>query len=230
MKSPINWWRMIGYSIKDAMSTHPPERTLVEIALADQSSIPNLEAHHKLKIAQHHTSNCNRCKTLLSQIYATLKRIDEEVNTSQHTTPALGHDQLKQRWKILRHIDRYFAPRARLLHFPSTSRSSFGRLTPLTVSLIMMCAVGPFLGIAVRQSVVSSDSALVTPPPVRLERDPGLVQSKPENTNTLEQTDVNSDESLMAEIDYAVQTPRISSLLALDELTPRLREVSTAVR
>ena len=94
----------------------------------------------------------------------------------------------------------------------------------------MICAASPFLRIAVRQAVVLSNSPLVTTNPTPLERFSASARSTATSTASLDQYDLTTDEQLMAEIEYAVETPRIPPIMVLDELTPRLRESSATVR
>ena len=47
---------------------------------------------------------------------------------------------------------------------------------------------------------------------------------------TIDLDGLNTDEQLMAEIEYAVSNTRVSPLTALDELTPRLHEATVTVR
>ena len=47
---------------------------------------------------------------------------------------------------------------------------------------------------------------------------------------TIDLDGLNTDEQLMAEIEYAVSNARMSPLTALDELTPRLHEATVTVR
>ena len=47
---------------------------------------------------------------------------------------------------------------------------------------------------------------------------------------TIDLDGLNTDEQLMAEIEYAISNARLSPLTALDELTPRLHEATVTVR
>ena len=230
MESLINWCRMIGYTVRDAVTAHPTESTLIEIALTTENFISNMQLPRRLAIAKLHTRNCRRCKKLLSEINATLQHIDQDASATGRSITGSSHYHFKQRSQILRRIDGYLAPPATVLNFPSISRSSLARLTPVTVCLVMICAVSPFLGIAVRQSVVSSNNPLITTNPTPRERLTTSVRSTATSTANLDQFDLIADEQLMAEIEYAVETPRVSPIMVLDELTPRLRESSVTVR
>jgi len=230
MESLINWCRVIGYTVRDAVTAHPTESTLIEIALTTENFISNMQLRRRLEIAKLHTRNCRRCKKLLSEINETLQHIDQDASATERSITWSSHYHFKQRSQILHRIDGYLAPPATVLNFPSVSRSSLARLTPVTVCLVMICAVSPFLGIAARQSVVSSNSPLITTTLTPGERLTASARSAATSTANLDQDDLTADEQLMTEVEYAIETPRVSPIMVLDELTPRLRESSVTVR
>ena len=230
MDSFINWCRMIGDTVRDAATAHPPESALIEIALATGKFSLNIQLRSRLKQVKLHTRTCKRCEKLLSEINATLEHINQGAGTTGRPITSSSHYHSKQRSQILNRIDRYLAPPATVLNFPSISRLPLAQLTPGTICLVMICAVSPFLSIAVRQSVVLSNSPLVTTNPTPLERFSASARSTATSTASLDQYDLTTDEQLMAEIEYAIETPRIPPIMVLDELTPRLRESSATVR
>ena len=224
----INLCRMIGYTVRDAVTKHPTESTLIELALTTRNFIPNAQLRPKLATAKSHTRSCRHCAMLLSEIKKTLQHI-QGTSRREHSTTASNHYHFKQRSQILRRINCYLAPPATLLRFPAISRPPLARLTPATVFLVLICAAGPFLSIAMRQSALISDSAVITTSPTTLERRP--THARPPLTSTASQPlyNLTTDEQLMAEIEYAVNVPLILPIMALDELTPRLRERFTTV-
>ena len=80
-----------------------------------------------------------------------------------------------------------------------------------------------------RQSALISDSAVMKTSPTTLERRP--THARPPLSSTASQPlyNLTTDEQFMAEIEYAVNVPLILPIMALDELTPRLRERFTTV-
>ncbi|SVD60974.1 uncharacterized protein METZ01_LOCUS413828, partial [marine metagenome] len=78
--------------------------------------------------------------------------------------------------------------------------------------------------------VISSQESLVeinaSPQDVFLddERSTQLIES------TFEPYGLAADEAFMAEVEYAVESPMVSHLIVLDELTPRLHDTIVTVR
>ena len=230
MEFILDWFRPIGQAVRHATTGHPTENTLIEIALLAGGFISDAQGRHKLEKAQEHMRRCNHCEAILSEINATLKHIKQSAPSSVYTIPEVTHRRYRQRSEILRRIDRFLAPPATLLHFPSTPPPSLTRFAPLSVCLVIACATGPFLGIAMRQSVISIKNLPSETSATPQNPQPGYTPSPPTDTARLELHDLTADEQFMAKIEYAVGTPRVSPLFVLDELTPRLREASVTVR
>lgn len=230
METLIYWCRTIGYAVRQAATGHPTENTLTALALAADKPTSSVQVRRRLDIAQDHVRGCKRCKTALSEIKATLENIHQGAQTTSCSIPELAHVPLRQRAEILRRIDTYLAPPATVLTFPSTASRPLPRLAPLTICLVLTCAVAPFLGSAVRSSVtlsqnlpveISTSAQNAVPVP---ERSTQLLESR------IELYDLAADEEFMAGIEYAVESPLVSHLIVLDELTPRFLEASVTVR
>ena len=222
-----NWFCTIGQAVRHAITGHPTENTLIEIALSTDSGLPEGQRQSKLADAQEHISHCKHCITVLSEINATLTHINQSAHFTAHTFPELPHQRFRQRSQILRRIDTFLAPPAAVLRFPSNAPPSCIRLTPLTVCLVMVCAASPFLGVVVRQAVTSSTNQTTTVSATQNHSE--SVYARPTPT-PIELDGLDADEQLMAEIEYAVSNSRMSPLTALDELTPRLHEAIVTVR
>jgi len=230
METLLSWCRTIGYAAKHAATGHSTENTLIALALAEDKSALSLQVRRRLDIAQDHVRGCEQCKTDLFEIKATLENIHQGAQTASFSIAGLAHRELKQRSEILRRTDTYLAPPATVLRFPSIARRTLTQLTPATICLVLTCAVGPLLGIVIRPSVISSQESLVeinaSPQDVFLddERSTQLIES------TFEPYGLAADEAFMAEVEYAVESPMVSHLIVLDELTPRLHDTIVTVR
>lgn len=220
-----NWFCAIRQAVRHAITEHPTENTLIEIALSTDSGLPEGQRQSKLANAQEHMRHCERCVTVFSEINATLTHINKSAHFTAHTIPELRHQRFRQRSQILRRIDTFLAPPAAVLRFPSNAPPSCIQFTPLTVCLVMICAASPFLGVAVRQAVTSSTNQTTT-----VSATQNHSESVYERPTPIELDGLNADEQLMAEIEYAVSNARVSPLAALDELTPRLHEAIVTVR
>ena len=217
----------IGHAVRHAITGHPTENTLIEIALSTDSVVSDGQRRSSLENAQEHMRHCKRCTTVFSEINATLTHINQSTQSTAHVIPDSTHRHFRRRSEILRRIDSFLAPPATVLRFPSIAPPPCIRFTPLTACLVIICAAGPFLSIAVRQSVTSSSNQ--TTPVSATQDDLESVNARTTPT-TIDLDGLNTDEQLMAEIEYAVSNTRVSPLTALDELTPRLHEATVTVR
>ena len=227
MKLINDWLKTIGHAVSHVITGHPTENTLIEIALSTDTVVLDEQGRSKLENAQEHMRHCKRCTTVFSEINATLMHISRSAHSTAHVIPDSTHRRFRQRSKIMRRIDAFLAPPATVLRFPSITTPSLIRFTPLTVCLVIICAAGPFLGVMVRQSVTSSMNQTTTVSAAQDDLEPVNAQATP---TTIDLGGLNTDEQLMAEIEYAVSNARMSPLTALDELTPRLHEATVTVR
>ena len=217
----------IGHAVRHAITGHPTENTLIEIALSTDSVVSDGQRRSSLENAQEHMRHCKRCTTVFSEINATLTHINQSTQSTAHVIPDSTHRHFRRRSEILRRIDSFLAPPATVLRFPSIAPPSLNRITPLAVCLAIACATGPFLGVAVRQSVTSSTNQTTTVSATQDDFESVNTRTTP---TTIALDRLNTDEQLMAEIEYAISNARLSPLTALDELTPRLHEAIITVR
>ena len=208
----------IGHAVRHAITGHPTENTLIEIALSTDSVVSHGQRRSSLENAQEHMRHCKRCTTVFSEINATLTHINQSTQSTAHVIPDSTHRHFRRRSEILRRIDSFLAPIA---------PPSLNRITPLAVCLAIACATGPFLGVAVRQSVTSSTNQTTTVSATQDDFESVNTRTTP---TTIALDRLNTDEQLMAEIEYAISNARLSPLTALDELTPRLHEAIITVR
>ena len=222
-----DWFKTIGHAVRQAITGHPTENTLIEIALSKDNVVLDEQGRSKLENAQEHMRHCKRCTTVFSEINATLIDINQSGHSTAHAIPDSTHRRFRQRSKILRRIDVFLSPPATVLRFPSIAPPPCIRFTPLTACLVIICAAGPFLSIAVRQSVISSSNQTTAVSATQDDLESVDARTTP---TTIDLDGLNTDEQLMAEIEYAVSNTRVSPLTALDELTPRLHEATVTVR
>ena len=222
-----DWFKTVGHAVRQAITGHPTENTLIEIALSKDNVVLDEQGRSKLENAQEHMRHCKRCTTVFSEINATVIHINQTAHSTAHVIHDSTNRRFRQRSRILRRIDAFLAPPATVLRFPSIAPPPCIRFTPLTACLVIICAAGPFLSIAVRQSVTSSSNQ--TTPVSATQDDLESVNARTTPT-TIDLDGLSTDEQLMAEIEYAVSNTRVSPLTALDELTPRLHEATVTVR
>ena len=220
-----NWFCTIGQAVRHAITGHPTENTLIEIALSTDNVVLERQGRSKLEHAQEHMRHCKRCTTVFSEINATVIHINQTAHSTAHVIHDSTNRRFRQRSRILRRIDAFLAPPATVLRFPSITTPSLIRFTPLTVCLVMIFAASPFLGVVVRQAVTLS-----TNQPTTVSATQNHSESVYARPTPIELDGLDADEQLMAEIEYAVSNARMSPLTALDELTPRLHEATVTVR
>ena len=141
-----DWFKTIGHAVRQAITGHPTENTLIEIALSKDNVVLDGQGRSKLENAQEHMRHCKRCTTVFSEINATLIDINQSGHSTAHAIPDSTHRRFRQRSKIMRRIDAFLAPPATVLRFPFITTPALIRFTPLTVCLVIICAAGPFLG------------------------------------------------------------------------------------
>ncbi len=227
METLLYWCRAIGYAARHAATGHLTENTLIALALAGDKSALSVPVRRSLDVAQDHVRGCEQCETDLSEIKITLENIHQGAQRASCSIAELVPHELTQRAEILRRIDTYLAPPATLLRFPSIARRSLAQLTPVTICLVLTCAAGPLLSVILRPSITSTQDSLVA---VSAPSQDDFLDAERLIESTFGPHDLATDETLMAEVEYAAGSPVVSHLTILDELTPRLHDASITVR
>ena len=168
-----------------------------------------------------HLSKCHDCSARFNELQLFLERLTDEVSTaSEDDISAI--DMQRAHRRILRRIERAFNQNLtpRILRFPSPLSTSIQNpmsrrwwLIPASISVIVGLAVGSYF----LQIAETNDNLLLSE----------SVDNSGPNSSPMYHA---GDERFMQELESALTGPDIPPLVALDELTPRLREVAVNVR
>jgi anti-sigma factor RsiW len=197
-------------------STHLTDRELVRIVV---------DAEHVNGTAREaHLAACERCAARVATLREDLDRIT--------TTAEAGFDEALPAWRLVRQrrriLDRIHraASRpgsARILRFPALGTPVASSAYPIRRWLPLAAAAGLLVTVGLGQLVDGQPDADPQPPsaaaPARAAIGPpgGQPQSA-------------ADEQLMRELDDALNSSRVRPLMALDEMTPRVRAAAIDVR
>lgn len=205
--------------------THATELQLMVAAL---DTPDNDRPDRELATTGQHVDNCPQCTAEVNDLQKALAEIRALATCKEKVS---SQRLARQRARILRRIGALIGPPARVLQFPGIARPTFSHYSTATRWSCAAAAAGLVVGVIIgqlvtsrpdndwEQSATSAEATISTSPPPTA---PRLLLT--ESTGPL------GDEELMAQLEQAVTTPRVPTLVALDELTPRLRDVIVDVR
>ncbi len=213
-------------------TTHATEAELMALALNPDPLDPLENDRGDRRIAtREHADDCPRCATELDDFRTTLDALRAEAACEEAISPAR---LARQRARILRRIRALIGPPARILRFPAIAKPPFSSPSTATRWLGAAAAAGLVVGIAIGQFVDNRSPDV--PAQAAALADTATSPSATQTSARLLPVDPVGtrgpldDEQLMAKLEEAVTTPRVATLVALDELTPRLRDVAVDVR
>ncbi len=198
-----------------ARGSHAPDHLSLDVI---RGSAERPGANHEATEA--HLSACPSCADRLAELTVFLEAIteestaafDDEISTARLATA---------RDRIMRRVERATEHRgaARILRFPMLARPALAAGGRVHRWIGAAAVAGVLTGVAIGQFVhLHAD-----PEPLAVRHDePALTPADPPTTT--------SDEQFMQKLELALTSPRVSTLVALDEMTPLMREVSINVR
>ena len=167
-----------------------------------------------------HVSACVSCADRLAQLTTFLDAITEESAAAFDDTVSTAR-LATERARIMRRVERAAGQgrAARILRFPVFARPALAAVGRVHRWIGAAAVAGVLTGIAIGQFV-------------HLHADPEPLTARAEGPARVstEAPTTASDEQFMQELELALTSPRVSALVALDEMTPLLREVSINVR
>lgn len=203
---------------------HLSEDRLIEAALAAQSD-PLAPAPTAQTI---HLRTCDDCAARYEEIAAFLDNLAADVN-ADFDTVFTAERLLAQRQKISRRLSRLLGldPQARVLRFPSSGpplphadASARRWMAAAAVAcLVLGVAAGRLMPFP---STFSDQPAAASGPPT-----PAVVAT---DVDLGEPTIYGAEDDFLMEIEAALGSPRIDQLRAIDEMTPRIREVAVNIQ
>ena len=171
--------------------------------------------------ASAHAVRCAACSARIVETRALLTRMTgaaEAVFDAAISPPRLA----SQRRRILRRLERMAAGPcpARILRFPAVGPPTMRHAGTVQRWVAAAAVAGVMIGMA-----------LVQPGDMRRMRpEPEAAVAVAADTGSASRQSTLADEQLMRELEAALATRRVPPLVALDEMTPRLRAASTDIR
>lgn len=200
-------------------SAHLTDRELLRIVV---------DAERVDGAAQHaHLAACERCAMRIETLRADLGRIAA-------TAEAAFDDALpawrlaRQRRRVLDRIRRAAGRpgSARILRFPTLGAPVASNSHPMRRRLSLAAAAGLLVTVGIGQLVDGDGPPDAGPQPAAAAAAP----SRPVIGPPGGQAQSADDEQLMRELEEALNSSRVSPLVALDEMTPRVRAASIDIR
>ena len=196
---------------------HPSEQLLLEAVLDPTGS----DACDRTET---HLVECQSCANRFNELQAFVDGVNAETALSLDKTVSTV-PLSTQRERIMRRVEidtrRHSA---RVLRFPGGVIPTFATVNRARRWFIATAAAGILVGVTIGQLVhLHPEPATNIPLTVTRTPNPGPLSSTVTST-------LAPDEQFMEELELALANPRISELAALDEMTPRIREVAINIR
>lgn len=192
---------------------HLSDRELARILAADGSG-------DRAAAGVAHLAACARCAARFRSLRAGLDRIGAAAEAAfDDAVPAWR--LARQRHRITRRIQRAAGRRgaARILRFPAAAAPAAGGALPARRRISLAAAAGLLLALLAGQALDDRRQPSPGRPPAG---EPPPADSGPPQTA--------ADEQFMRELEEALTTSRVTPLVALDEMTPRVRAAAIDIR
>ena len=220
MRPQFHWRRVLALlaSVRDGFgSTHLTDRELLRIVL---------DAERADGTTNDHLAACDRCGVRLDTLRADLDRIAA-------TAEAAFDDALpawrlaRQRRRVLERIRRAAGRQggARILRFPTLGTPVASSAYPLRRRLSLAAAAGLLVTVGIGQLVDGDGPPDADPQPTA-----AVAPSQPAIGPPGGQAQSATDEQFMRELEEALNSSRVRPLVALDEMTPRVRAAAIDIR
>ncbi len=196
-----------------------PERHLTDSELAVLARPDELPSAARAAAA--HAGRCADCRARIAETGTALSRMSgalEPLFNAAIPPPRLA----AQRHRILRRLQRMTGNPcpARILRFPTIGPPAIRHAEIARRWAVTAAVAGATIGIA-----------LVHPGDLwQMHQEPDAARIVTANTGPEGRQSTLSDEQFMLELEAALATRRVPPLIALDEMTPRLRAASTDIR
>ena len=221
MRPRVRWGKALELleSLRNAGgSTHLTDRELVRIVV-DAASADATRRHA-------HLAACKRCAVRVGLLQGDLARIA--------TAAEAAFDDALPKWRIarqrrrIRERIRRVASRpgsARILQFPAIGIPAASSAYPIRRRLSLAAAAGLLVTVGILQLVDGYRRPAAGPQPTA-----AVEPSQPVIGPPGGQPQSVADEQLMRELEEALTSSRVRPLVALDEMTPRVRAAAIDIR
>ena len=168
-----------------------------------------------------HLDACQSCADRLADLDTFFDAIKEE--SIDAFADAISAARLTaERERIMRRVERVTERRgaAHILRFPVLARPALAAVSRAHRWIGAAAVAGLLIGVAIGQFV-------------HLHTDPDPLTARgavPGSATTTEPSSTTSDEQFMEDLELALTRPRVPALVALDEMTPLMREIAVNIR
>ena len=211
---PAFEWRRRG-------SRHLTERELVRMLVNADGGNP--------AAGNAHLAGCPRCAARVRALQAGLHRIAATAEDAfDEAMPAWR--LVRQRRRILRRIQRSAGRRgsARILRFPVSGGGAAATTgaPPIRRWLSLAAAAGLLVTVGIGQAIDDRRQSASRPRPAAA----AVAAPQPSIGPPAHQPQTVADEQFMRELEEALTSSRVTPLVALDEMTPRVRDAAIVIR
>ena len=221
MRPRVRWGTVLELlaSLRDACgSTHLTDRELVRVVLDAESADGT--------VRNEHLAACSRCAARITTLRGDLDRIA--------TVAEAAFDEALPAWRIARQRRRIQerilrvaggSGSARILQFPTLGIPAASNAYPIRRRLSLAAAAGVLVTVGIVQLIDGYRQPAAGPQPASAIASPQPVIGPPDG-----QPQSVGDEQFMRELEEALNTSRVGPLVALDEMTPRVRAAAIDIR
>ena len=199
-------------------SAHLTDRELVQATV-------NAAGEDPPAAGEAHLAVCVHCAARVRTLQAGLDRVTAAAESAfDDTVPAW---RLVQQRRRIMHRIRHAACRhgsARILRFPTAAVPAVAGAHPARWRLSLAAAAGLLLTLGIGQAIDDRRAPPASP------RSAAVAPSQPLVGPPAGQPQTMADEQFMRELEDALTTSRVTPLVALDELTPRMRAAAIDIR
>ena len=202
-------------------SGHLVDDVILQLLIPSASDTPSPEARA-------HLNRCSRCAERSAKLRAFLNSLTEANETILDVIFPVGR-VTTQRTRIMRRLRRLVEPAnpARILSFPTRAHPALWGLYRVRYWLGGAVAAGLLVGIAGGQLFHEYSQPTDEPSEMLTE----VVVSTSQQSSTASFTDpgLEYDDPFLDELEVMLNNPQVLGLTPLDEITPRVREISVNV-
>ena len=199
-------------------SQHLTDRELVRVLVKADGGSPSAAGDA-------HLADCARCAARMRSLQAGLDRITLAAEAAcDDALPAWR--LVQQRRRIMRRIQRAAGRQgsARILRFPTPPLHAVAGAHPIRRWLSLAAAAGFLLAVGIGQVVDGRRQPTADP------RSAAVAPSQPTIGPPAGSPQAVADEQFMRELEEALTSSRVTPLVALDEMTPRVRAAAIDIR
>ena len=200
---------------------HLVDDVILQLLIPSASDTPSPEARA-------HLNRCSRCAERSAKLRTFLNSLTEANEATLDVIFPVDR-VTTQRTRIMRRLRRSLEPATpvRILSFPTRAHPGLSGLYRVRYWLGGAVAAGLLAGIAVGQ--LFHEHSQPTDDPSRMSTETVVTASQQPSTASFTDPDLGYDDPFLNELELMLNSPQVLGLTPLDEITPRVREISVNV-